>query len=399
MGKPKMSSGRTQTKSLRGPTGRRSACQAGLQRFDPPHEAQTAQVVEPSAASTPAASSPAEEPIRVQADQLAEHLRIRQKELDHRESQLNSQAARLESQERAARLWLSQREAELSARAEQLDKRQEELSRCQEALKSKQTAAQSARREQEQQNAERRDKEAREFLDALAARHKLVEEAETRLAEAQKETQKLRDQLTAEREKLEEYAESTRQRMDAEHRQAMAELQRQREAVQRRADHVDQCRAALKQLRAELGAMHRETLEVRLATEELWARLSGAAPPAALTRSLGNIRSKLAEQYAQANAELAERKKELEAIRAKMVAQHESLVQQKLRIEQWTAGQQEQCQQQAAMLVAREEQLQRENEQHRRQSQRWQVERLRLQQELRRLQAELAEREATCVLA
>ena len=130
---------------------------------------------------------------------------------------------------------------------------------------------------------------------------------------------------------------------NAELQQATAELGEKRQAVQRRADHVDQCRAALEQLRGELECIHRETLEIRLATEELWVRLSGAAPPAALVRSLGQIRAKLACQYRQAAAELAEQKKELEAIRGELNTQHEKLVEHKLRLEQWAVERQEEC--------------------------------------------------------
>ena len=141
--------------------------------------------------------------------------------------------------------------------------------------------------------------------------------------------------------------------------------------------------------------MHRETLEIRLATEELWAQLSGAAPPAALTQSLGRIRAKLAEQYRQAQAETAEQKKELEAIRGELVAEHEKLVEQKRQFERWAAGCQEDCQQQASRLVAREQQLRDREIELRQQSQRWQAERLRYQIELRRLQSHAdAEEEA-----
>ena len=44
----------------------------------------------------------ADEQLRRQAEQLAEYLRGRQRELDHRESQLNAQSAQLESDARTA---------------------------------------------------------------------------------------------------------------------------------------------------------------------------------------------------------------------------------------------------------------------------------------------------------
>ena len=47
--------------------------------------------------------------VEVQAMQLAEHLRGRQQELDHREAELNARAAKLESDSRSVRLWLEER--------------------------------------------------------------------------------------------------------------------------------------------------------------------------------------------------------------------------------------------------------------------------------------------------
>jgi hypothetical protein len=81
----------------------------------------------------------------------------------------------------------------------------------------------------------------------------------------------------------------------------------------------------------------------------------------------------------------------LETIRGQLVRQHEALVGQKRRIDHWVVGRQEECQQQASRLVAREEQLHHEEGQFREQSQRWQTERLKYQQELRRLRVAMAE--------
>ena len=80
----------------------------------------------------------------------------------------------------------------------------------------------------------------------------------------------------------------------------------------------------LEELRAELGRMHRETLEIRLATEELWVQVSGVAPPAVLTRSLGQIRARLADHYRLAGSELDEQKEELQTIRCELAEQHVS---------------------------------------------------------------------------
>jgi len=347
---------------------------------------------------------PAAEQIRLQADQLAAHLRSRQKELDHREAEMNARIAKLESEARAVRLWLDERENDLASRGEELARHQQELLVQQreverrlarlaaaETAQQKRFSASTAQPEQKEESAR--------VAAALAVRKKQLDEAEARLAEAQTEAQHLGEQLSSQRRTFAEEIAATRGQMTAEHQRAMAELEQKRQAVQRRADHVDQCRAALKTLRTELERMHRETLEIRLVTEELWVQLSGAAPPAALTRSLGSIRTKLADQYRQANAELADQKKELETIRSQLLEQHEALVEQRQRFEQWVAGCQEECRQEASRLAAREQQFHHKEVELCEQSQRWQAERMKCQQEIRQLQLALAEREEAAVLA
>jgi len=155
----------------------------------------------------------------------------------------------------------------------------------------------------------------------------------------------------------------------------------------------DECRASLLALRSELETMHRETLEIRLATEELWVQLSGSAPPAALVRSLTQIRAKLAEEYRRANEELARQKQQLEGIRRELSQQHARLVQQKRKLDRWAARRQEDIQQQAARLVAREEELQSQGADLSNLARRWQTEQLGYQQEIRRLRGQLRQQE------
>ena len=51
------------------------------------------------------------------------------------------------------------------------------------------------------------------------------------------------------------------------------------------------------QLRTDLLRIQRETLEMRLVTEELWVRISSVAPAASLTQSLARLRAQLSENY------------------------------------------------------------------------------------------------------
>jgi uncharacterized protein (DUF3084 family) len=195
--------------------------------------------------------------------------------------------------------------------------------------------------------------------------------------------------LAAERRQVHQQARVEKERMLAERDAVLADLNEKRRSLERRSEHVDQCHAALERSRSELGRMHRETLEIRLAAEELWIRLSDAAPPAALTQSLGQIRAKLADHYRLAGSELAEKKKELEALRKCLAEEHRKLSETKSQLERWAAQRHEEIEQQAKRLLARELEIEQQDGEFRDLARQWQAERLGYQQEIRRLQAQV----------
>jgi hypothetical protein len=336
------------------------------------------------------------EQLQRQAEQLAHFLRDRQGELDHREAQLNAEIAQLETDLRRERLCFSEREAELELRRQALDNREKEILERLERLAAadaalnRKTGAEAELAARSASHTLENAQPARQASNLNDQRQRQLEEAENRLAQAQAETQKFQEQLTAQRRELREEIHQERQRLIREQRQALAELEKKRQALERRAKHAEQCRAGLIELRAELQQMHRETLEIRLATEELWMKLSGAAPPDALTHPLGRIRNRLADQYRLANAELLKQKEELENIRDKLVEQYRNLIEQKQQFErQMDAGRSE-SQQQASMLIAREQAFLEQQTRFEEESQKWHVARMQYEQEIRLLRLELA---------
>ncbi len=298
--------------------------------------------------------------LQAQAAQLAERLRARQQEIDHREAELNAWAAKLERDTRAARLWLDERNAELEE------------------------AAQPAETMVVQDDAIRR------MAETLAERQQRLAETESELEAQRAALEQFHEQLIADRNLLDEQSLAQRERLAADQLRLTAEMDEKRREVQLRSEQTDQAHAALAQFRAELGRMHRETLEIRLATEELWAELSGSAPSAALTRSLGRIRTRLADHYRTANLELHEKKEELEQLRGQLSQQYEKLVRQKGNFDAWAAECREEVEEQAARLLARGEELDRREADMGEYARRAQAEKLELQQEIRRLRAKLA---------
>jgi hypothetical protein len=274
---------------------------------------------------------PADERLKMQAEQLAEHLRERQTELDYRESQIHARFAQMDSDMRAARLWLTEREEQLASGEERIAASEKELKARLERLAAVESNSETKR------NAQNNPQQQSHPLDA--------------------EIRQLHQQLLHQRRQMLDESRERQERFELLRKQSLEELESKRRAVQRHAEQVDQSRTALRQMRTELARMHRETLELRLATEEVWCRLSGEAPPAALTQSLSRIRAQLAEHYAQANADLQRQRAELEEVKAQLSEQCQALLRQKNQFKQWAAEENEQSQRQAARLLAQERQL------------------------------------------
>ena len=310
--------------------------------------------------TTPLTMEPVSRQVQHQAAQLAEHLRGRENELDRREAELNARAAQLERDASTARLWLSERMAELDETP-------------------KPSEAEVAQREES----------LRRTAATLAQRSRELDATEMRLDAQQAEITTLHEQVIADGRRQEEETRNQRLRLDKAHAEQTVALEEKRRDLERRAVQLDQSQAALVQLRGELDHMHRETLEIRLATEELWAELSGEVPPATLTRSLGRIRGQLAEHYRLANAELHSQKMELDGLRENLAQQHEKLIRQKSQFDAWVASCREEVERQSARLVGRSDELDQEAARLREQSRIWQAQRLANEQELRRLRRRL----------
>jgi hypothetical protein len=332
---------------------------------------------------------------------------LQRKQLDaqqqwaNREEQLAALADRLDKQsaeQQAAKAEFlaeqQRRENDLQAEKQRIDVRREASLQLVRQLLAGVQRRRIAVESQAEQAASRRPSPAQQEdlvqrLQTLETRQQQLDKAESELARARTEIDRLREELLQQRDKDRESARAQRQQMALEHRHALAELEEKRQALKRRSEQIDQNWAALEQLRSDLGHMHRETLEIRLATEELWVQLAGTAPPAAITHSLGQIRSRLADHYRLVNADLAEKKKELQSLYDQLASRHEKLRRHKEELDRWSAARQEEIQQQARRLLDREQQLDRHETQFNDMARQWETERLEYQQEIRRLRLQL----------
>jgi chromosome segregation ATPase len=484
-------------------------------RIDPPHllangrdeDPQTPAALGPANAASDAEAEVASlamvQQLRLQAQQLSEHLGQQQADLNRREAELQAHAARLEQQERNNRLWLKCQHEELADRDAALKTREEELQQRashieqleqniaavrrsgEEELEARRAALdrrESASRKIDEQTRERllevqaaaaalRDaslahdelvgdlerrvndfdtrrgitlemlarflageavrparpkhfsrSEAVEYIasqqrgpngpagvalprdghaladefDQLAnllaelqSRRKHITEAEALLERAQNEVAELHQALLAERKQFEAERQGERQRHAELRRRSEADLQRRREALEAASQQLEVRRAAVDQMRAELTVVQREALENRLAAEELLAQLAGAIPPAQLSHQIARSRARLGDCYRLQQEDVANQRRQLETLAAQITEQHGRLASQKRELEQWLRERTAECEADAARLVRREGQIDRQRDLVEKQRFDWEHERQEYQHQIRRLLTEL----------
>ena len=395
------------------------------------------------------------EQLQLQVSQLAGHLRQRLREVDRREAAVNARASQLEADLRANRLWLRERENEFQQREQELQRQIEELEeRCARdrspdgdsgvvgnALRGVPQAGDGvddrqpdlAEREHQIQLKEADLRERRFDHDRQATalchaqqvwehqrsreeqeldhdRARLEAEYQARLAERESEWKKadqlLRDHaaqldsdqasLAADRRAWEEQKSREQQMLQSEKQTRLVEIDSHQERLDARQDWLERQKAGVEQLRSEVLALHRQSLEMRLVAEQLWTQITGRLSPAEATHTASQLRLKLAEQFKLEDDHLQSRRQELVALGERIAGQHAELKQLQSGLREWTTSRQAEIEQQAAELVERELALDAEQQQHRKAQHAWQADRRRLEQQLRELTAQLQSSPVEC---
>ena len=135
--------------------------------------------------------------------------------------------------------------------------------------------------------------------------------------------------------------------------------------------------------------MHRETLEIRLATEELWLRLSGESASEDLKKSICEIRTRLTAQYQETASRLNSQKAELKENREEMLQQYEVLLARRDEWDRWVAQTEDSIQERERALRERESELDRRQSHLEEVQRRTQAERVAMEKEVRLLQDQI----------
>jgi hypothetical protein len=350
--------------------------------------------------------------VRAQATQLAAHLQRKQATVDHREAELNARLAAMEKEIRGARLWLNERHAELAQQKAELDRREREMGGSDEIVGQAPAADRPAQmpgldareaeldrrqaeidamaeRLSEQLVGSTRVQDFQRDATALERRRENLDRIEKLLANEQSDMERGRRLLDDERATFAQFVQAERQRLTEDEQHAAADQDKIRRELKRRSDELTARHRALERMRSDIARAQSEGLEMRLATEELWARLCGTMAPAALTQSLAQIRVQLADEQRLARKELAEQKGEVQSLSARLAEQHDKLAQEREELQSWATQRQKELAKQAALLVAGNERIEQQRVQFEDQQAKWTSERFELQAEIRRLLGQL----------
>lgn len=153
---------------------------------------------------------------------------------------------------------------------------------------------------------------------------------------------------------------------------------------------LDRRKAVLHRMQDETQALHREALEMRLVTEQLWARLSEQSPGDHLNELLTSLRARLDSHYATTKNTLLDRKNELMVLKNCIHEKQAELREQSHKLQDWVESRHEEIKSYAAQLDAREMLLDRREHRLQDEFSKWEAQRRGYKQQLQGLLQKLS---------
>lgn len=170
---------------------------------------------------------------------------------------------------------------------------------------------------------------------------------------------------------------------------AASELESERRLLSERSIELDRRKSMLQRMQDETQAMHREALEMRLATEQLLIEISGKAPTINVQELLERLKSRLDEQYQEQQATIDGRKAEVDAALDLIESKQTQVRQQSLKLQEWVESRHSELKSQAAEVDARSIMLDRKEHRMREEFSQWEAQRGAYQQQLQSLLSKL----------
>ncbi|MEM9659744.1 MAG: hypothetical protein AAF961_15390, partial [Planctomycetota bacterium] len=216
-----------------------------------------------------------------------------------------------------------------------------------------------------------------------------LDNAEAILAEQHVKHTELDRQLQRQRIAFENEIAEQRRDLAGESDRLRTEIDQRARQLDRREAELDKRKTALEELAEQLSATQRETLEMRLATEETWLQLQGAIAPATLSRSIAQRRQRLSDHFRLAASDVNVRRKELEEVRGDLAGQLAEIDHRREEVDRWIEIRQEDLERQAARLVARERELDQQHRHFESERRSWDSERGEYQRQIQQLLSDL----------
>ena len=389
-------------------------------RIDPPHPALPSATLpetarEPSALQLAAVASQVPDyalaQLQAQAEQLAEYLQARQRKLDQREALATARHQQLEQEETKFRQWAQERETALrdheqrvqqqaagahdavavtsAGAAEPPPNRGPEVEMPERPSGQERLSATPPSLVAERQNLAARLRRLHRRLQQQRAtcewREGRLRRTEAALGEYLHQLELDRQQFAAEMADVRQSLADQRRQLAARQQEAEQETQEIRLRLQQRAENLEQRESALEQLHREVTRLHCETLEMRLLSEEAWARLTRTAEPLALSTSLQQLRKELDARYGAAQVTVDQKESHLRQLAARLQEQHGALATQREELQHWLRCRQDELARQMALIAQREQNLEQQQTRAWERQRQWLRERLELQQQSRGL--------------
>ncbi len=163
------------------------------------------------------------------------------------------------------------------------------------------------------------------------------------------------------------------------------ELESERRLLAEKKLELDRRKAVLGRMQEETQALHREALEMRLVTEQLWGQLSETTPPEQLSDLIASLRARLDSEYSNEKAVLEDRKHELISVQTLLEQKQVALREQSSKMQDWFAVRQDEIKTFATELDAREMLLDRREHRMADEFAKWEAERQDYERQLKGL--------------
>ena len=168
-----------------------------------------------------------------------------------------------------------------------------------------------------------------------------------------------------------------------------SELESERRLLAERKNELDRRQTIVQRMQDEAQTIHREALEMRLVTEQLWSEISDKVPPEHVAELLQTLQTQLDEAYRSREKGVEDRRQELQQLKDEIQRKQEDVRDQSRRLQEWLESRHDEIKSYAAEVDAREALLDRREHRMSEEFSKWEATRSAYQSQLQSLLGKL----------